>query len=53
MDKTAKVVLDGQEYELPVVVGTEDEVGIDISKFRGTSGAITLSSLLNTQSFRK
>jgi citrate synthase len=44
MDKTAKVVLDGQEYELPVVVGTEDEVGIDISKFRGTSGAITLDS---------
>lgn len=44
MDKTAKVVLDGQEYELPVVVGTEDEVGIDISKFRATSGAITLDS---------
>ena len=44
MDKTAKVVLDGQEYDLPVVVGTENEVGIDISKFRGTSGAITLDS---------
>ena len=44
MDKTAKVVLNGQEYELPVVVGTEDEVGIDISKFRATSGAITLDS---------
>jgi len=44
MDKTAKVVLDGQEYDLPVVVGTENEVGIDISKFRGASGAITLDS---------
>jgi citrate synthase len=44
MDKTAKVVLDGQEYDLPVVVGSENEVGIDISKFRGASGAITLDS---------
>ena len=44
MDKTAKVVLDGQEFELPVVVGTENEVGIDISKFRASSKAITLDS---------
>ena len=44
MDKTAKVVLDGQEYELPVVVGTENEVGLDISKLRASSKAITLDS---------
>ncbi len=39
---TAKLTLLGKEYELPVVAGAEDEVGIDISKLRGLSGAITL-----------
>ena len=39
---TAKLVLDGKEHELPVVVGSEGEVGIDISKLRDKSGAITL-----------
>ncbi len=38
----AKLVLDGKEYELPVVVGTEGEVGIDIAQLRAKSGAITL-----------
>ncbi len=41
---TAKLVLDGKEYELPVVVGSEGEVGIDISDLRARSGAITLDS---------
>ncbi len=41
---TAKLQYDGKEYELPTVVGTEDEVGIDISKFRQQSGVITLDS---------
>jgi len=40
--QTAKLILDGQEYELPVVVGSEGERGVDITKFRATSGAITL-----------
>ncbi|RMH19827.1 MAG: citrate synthase [Acidobacteria bacterium] len=39
---TAKLTLDGQVLELPTVVGTEDEVGIDISKLRKETGAITL-----------
>ncbi|HUP64767.1 MAG TPA: citrate synthase [Thermoanaerobaculia bacterium] len=39
---TAKLTLDGKELELPVVVGTEDEVGIDITQLRAKSGAITL-----------
>jgi len=30
------------EYELPVVRGTEDELGVDISKLRSQSGLITL-----------
>ncbi len=39
---TAKLQLNGKEYELPVVVGTEDEVGIDVTALRSTTGAITL-----------
>lgn len=42
MANTAKLILDGKEYELPVVVGSEGEVGIDVSKLRAISGAITL-----------
>ncbi len=41
---TAKLILDGQEYELPTVVGSEGEVGIDISKLRSLSRAITVDS---------
>jgi len=40
--ETAKLHLRGRDYELPVVTGTEDEVGIDIAKLRAESGAITL-----------
>jgi len=39
---TAKLLLNGKEYEFPVVVGTEDEVGIDCTKLRATTGAIAL-----------
>ena len=39
---TAKLILDGKEYEFPIVVGTEGEVGIDIAKLRDQTGAITL-----------
>ena len=38
---TAKLNLGGTEYELPLLVGTEEEVGIDITRFRSVSGAIT------------
>ena len=41
---SAKLSLDGQDYELPVVVGSEGERGVDITRFRGESGAITLDS---------
>jgi citrate synthase len=42
--KAAKLVLDGKEkeIELPIVVGSEGEVGIDIAALRRESGAITL-----------
>lgn len=39
---TAKLNLNGQDYELPIVEGTENETGLDISSLRGTSGTITL-----------
>ncbi len=39
---TATLSLDGKEYELSVVVGTEGEKGIDIARFRAESGAIML-----------
>ena len=49
MTSQAKLVLDGKETELPVMVGSEGEVGIDISKLRPQTGAITLDpSLANT-----
>ena len=38
----AKLTVDNKEIDLPVVVGTEQEVGIGISKLRGDTGAITL-----------
>src|SRR4051794_14362884 len=38
----AKLSLDGKNYELPVVVGSEGEVGIDVLQLRAQSGAITL-----------
>jgi len=42
MSKTAKLEIDGKIYELPIFVGTENEMSIDISKLRDESGAITL-----------
>jgi len=44
MSETARIILDGTEYELPVVTGSEDEKAIDITQFRGTTGYITLDS---------
>jgi citrate synthase len=42
--ESAKLIFDGKEYELPVVVGSEGEVGIDVSRLRAETGAITLDS---------
>lgn len=42
MSKTAILELDGKRYEFPVIVGTENEVAIDIDKLRSTTGAITI-----------
>jgi citrate synthase len=42
MSKTAKLEIDGKIYELPIFIGTENELSIDISKLRDLSGAVTL-----------
>ena len=42
MSNIAVLELDGKRYEFPVIVGTENEVAIDIDKLRSASGAITI-----------
>jgi citrate synthase len=42
MARFASLDIEGNEYQLPVVQGSEAELGIDISELRGESGAITL-----------
>ena len=42
MSETAKINIQGKETELPLIVGSENEVGIDISKLRAETGAVTL-----------
>jgi citrate synthase len=42
--ETARLNLRDKEFELPVIVGSEGEVGLDIRKLRGQSGAITFDS---------
>jgi citrate synthase len=44
MSDKAKIILDGIEYELPVVTGTENERAIDISKLRDMTGYVTLDT---------
>ncbi len=39
---TAEIKVDGRSISLPVVVGTENEKGIDISELRAKTGCVTL-----------
>lgn len=39
---TAKLTINGTDYELPMLEGTEQEVGIDIKRLRADTGAVTL-----------
>ncbi|MCB1192075.1 MAG: citrate synthase [Leptospiraceae bacterium] len=49
MNEKAILKVNGQEFELPIIVGTENETAIDISKLRAMSGYITLDNgYLNT-----
>jgi citrate synthase len=42
MGQNAKLIVDGKTYELPIVIGTEGEKGLDISKLLLETGLITL-----------
>jgi len=42
MSNIAILEIDGKRYEFPVIVGTENEVAIDIDKLRSETGAITM-----------
>jgi citrate synthase len=44
-DEKAKIIVDGKEFEFPVIRGSEGELAIDIRNFRNsTSGIITLDA---------
>ena len=40
--KSAKLIVDGKEFDLPLVVGTENEKAIDATKLRDLTGCVTL-----------
>jgi len=42
MSNIAILEIDGKKYEFPLIVGTENEVAIDIDKLRSETGAVTL-----------
>lgn len=42
MSETAKIIVEGKEFEFPVITGSEGEKAIDISKLRDLTGHITL-----------
>src|SRR3954466_12846900 len=49
MTESATLRFNGQEIELPIVRGSEDELAIDISKLRAETGLITLDyGFMNT-----
>jgi citrate synthase len=51
MGETAKLVIDGKTFELPIVTGSEGERAIDISELRRATGLITLDpGFVNTGS---
>ncbi|MGE0638043.1 MAG: citrate synthase [Bacteroidia bacterium] len=44
MSEKATITLEGKNFELPVITGTENEKAIDITKLRDLTGYITLDS---------
>ena len=50
-NQTAELNVDGKTIELPVMIGSEGELGIDISKLRAQTGAVTVDNgFVNTAS---
>jgi citrate synthase len=53
MPEMARIELDGRTYEAPVIVGTEEEKGFDITKLRSETGYISFDEgYANTGSTR-
>lgn len=51
MSETARIEVQGKSVEVPLIVGSESEVGLDIAKLRSATGAITLDpGFVNTGS---
>ncbi len=46
MSDKAKLILEGKEYEFPIVIGSEGEKAIDIGSLRQTTGYITMDPAL-------
>ena len=44
MSKEATLSIEGKDYSLPIVVGSEGEKAVDISKLRAQSGYVTLDN---------
>jgi len=44
MSETAKLIIEGKEYELPIFTGSANEKAIDITKLRDLTGCVTLDS---------
>jgi len=42
MSEHAELKINGNSYQLPLIEGTENEIGIDVSKLRAQTGAITV-----------
>jgi citrate synthase len=42
LSDTATLTIGDKRYELPVIVGTENEIAVDVSMLRGQSGIITM-----------
>ncbi len=42
MAESAKIIIDGKEFEFPIIEGTENEKAIDISSLRAKTGLVTI-----------
>lgn len=42
MSENAKIILEGNEYEFPILIGSEGEKAIDISNLRSQTGYVTI-----------
>ena len=53
MDEFATLIIEGKEYKLPIVIGSEGEKSVDITQLRAESGYVTLDSgFMNTGATR-